>query len=444
MPETKISEELAAAQSRVTNLRGRARDLLLPQHGLLPEAFEEWHTTVEELRVAEEEMRAQNEELMRTRRRVEAEKQRYQDLFEFAPDGYVVTTLDGKILEANHAASVLLNIAPRFLKNRPLAGSVYEEDLRDFHTRLAALRQNPLAAGRQEWTLRLRRRKIGPFYAALTVSPVTALPHEPATLRWLVRDITERRHAEEERRIAETPQRALLRTIPPDTYPQLTIETLYRAASEEAQVGGDFFNVFTLSEGQIALVVGDVSGKGLVAEMTAQVKYGLRVLLRDARQPGLALARLNDFLCEAQSQGDWGSDHLVALTLAIVNPETGETLITAAGSEPLLWRASGDWEPAFSEGVILGVQPGLIYAESRVTLAPGDTLLIVTDGITEARRAGALLGMDGLRQMIAEQAQTGGTLRELGQRILDGVHSYVGGALRDDACLLLTRRRVVF
>ena len=196
----KVSEELVAAQARAASLHQQA-GAFLSAHGLLPSALEELQTAVEELRVAEEEMRAQNEELILTRQRVEAERHRYQDLFEFAPDGYLVTTLEGKILESNRAISLLLNIAPRFLKNRPLAGSVYEEDLRDFHSRMAALiaaQKNGQAAGMQEWTVRLRRRKVGPFHAALTVAPSAFRSGQPATLRWIVRDITERRQAEQE------------------------------------------------------------------------------------------------------------------------------------------------------------------------------------------------------------------------------------------------------
>ena len=107
--------------------------------GLLPQAMEELQLSVEELRVAEEEMRVQNEELSRSRLRLEAERQRYQDLFEFAPDGYLVTDLEGVILEANRAAARLLNISPRFLRKRGLGTLIASHDLSEFQTRLLGL-----------------------------------------------------------------------------------------------------------------------------------------------------------------------------------------------------------------------------------------------------------------------------------------------------------------
>ncbi len=87
----------------------------LMEPDLLPDALDELQTSLEELQVAEEELRQQNEELASARAEVEVERHRYQDLFEFAPDGYLVTDLLGVIQEANRAAGLLLNIG----QNRP-------------------------------------------------------------------------------------------------------------------------------------------------------------------------------------------------------------------------------------------------------------------------------------------------------------------------------------
>src|SRR5215217_1388999 len=113
------SDEMVKLLLRTDDLmrRGDSPD---PHENLLPEALEELQTTLEELRVADEELRQQNEELMETRLEIERERQRYYDLFDFAPDAYLVTDANGTIQEANRAAAVLLNVKQRFLIGKPI------------------------------------------------------------------------------------------------------------------------------------------------------------------------------------------------------------------------------------------------------------------------------------------------------------------------------------
>jgi len=549
--------------------------------GLLPQALEELQLSLEELRVAEEEMRVQNEELSRGRLRLEAERQRYQDLFDFAPDGYLVTTLDGTIVEANRAASRMLGISPRFLKKRSLGTVIAPPDLAEFQPRLKALTLSGDGTF-PEWVVQMRRRPTGRFAAAVTAARFQGVLGEQPTLRWLIRDISERMEAEEaraslaraeasraeaeevqrrtaeilaivtdmyialdadwrfvsmnasaarvmqeagidpaaltglvlweafptslghefeaetvqavqagqkvefetfseqlgrwfqvrvfpapdgvalystditerreaeaalkagyerERRIAETLQQILLHTPSPEANTNLAIETFYEAASTEAAIGGDFSDVFTYDGGKVALVVGDISGKGLgAATLIAEVKYALRAILREHGSPKLALARLNDFVCEAQKQGDFGSDNLVVLSLAVFDPKTGDLSCLTAGGEPmLLLRAGGTAEAIGTNGLLLGVQRSTVYDASAARLEPGDTLLIVTDGLTEARRGSQFFEFESL-QAQAVQLLPGETLRGFGQSVIDSVRDWSGGAFQDDVCLLLARR----
>lgn len=100
-------------------------------------------------------------------------------------------------------------------------------------------------------------------------------------------------------RIAETLQRSMLLAPPAGKFPGVLVETCYMAALNEAGVGGDFFDAFALAGGKGALVVGDVSGKGLAAAgRTAEVKYALRAFLHGFPKPEIALGHLNDFICE--------------------------------------------------------------------------------------------------------------------------------------------------
>jgi len=159
-----------------------------------PEALEELQVALEELRVAEEELRAQNEELRSARAQVEAERQRYHDLFEFAPDGYLVTDNTGIIREANRAAATLLNVSQQYLLGKPLINFIPYEERRIFRAKLTQLHQ---VDWMQEWEINLRPRDSKAFDAALTVSTVRDWQGNSAGWRWLLRDITARKQAEE-------------------------------------------------------------------------------------------------------------------------------------------------------------------------------------------------------------------------------------------------------
>ena len=120
-----------------------------------------------------------------------------------------------------------------------------------------------------------------------------------------IRDITERKKLEailaaaaaKNERIAETLQRSMLLVSPAGMFPGIEVQTFYAAALNEAEVGGDFFDAFALNAEMVALVVGDVSGKGLAAAgRTSEVKYALRGFLHEHNSPKTALARLNEFI----------------------------------------------------------------------------------------------------------------------------------------------------
>ena len=106
-------------------------------------AVEDYQAALEEIQVAEEELRQQNEELIRTRNDLETERHRYQELFEFAPDAYLVTDARGRILEANLAANRLFNVPPPFLVKKPLFLFIASEDRQQVHDLLHSLDRRP-------------------------------------------------------------------------------------------------------------------------------------------------------------------------------------------------------------------------------------------------------------------------------------------------------------
>jgi PAS domain S-box-containing protein len=185
---------LDTLRQRVDALQRRTAAGPAQAESYLRDAIEELHTSLEELQAADEEIRQQNEDLAGAYLAVEAERQRYEELFEFAPDGYLVTDVDGNIREANRAAAALLGVSQDYLVGKPLTVFVAPEALRAFRARLAeAAQQRP---GRL-WDTRLQRRGSGPFDAALSVAPVQPAPGKVSGLRWLLRDISERKQLQE-------------------------------------------------------------------------------------------------------------------------------------------------------------------------------------------------------------------------------------------------------
>ncbi len=126
----------------------------------------ELQVALEELQVVEEELREQNEELAVARELVELERQRYQDLFEFAPDGYLVTDSAGIIQEANRAAAILLAVRQKYLVNKPLILFIAHQDRQTFTNRLKNWQQV------EEWEVYLKPRGGKPFPASIRVTAI--------------------------------------------------------------------------------------------------------------------------------------------------------------------------------------------------------------------------------------------------------------------------------
>lgn len=273
------------------------------------------------------------------------------------------------------------------------------------------------------------------------------------------RDVSERRSADvrlqeslrqlrdslrREQTIAATLQRAMLQLPPPDAFPGMSIGTVYEPAHLEGdgdtlEVGGDFLDAFPLSESQVALVVGDVSGKGLVAAArTAEVLYTLRGLLREHDAPAVALMRLNHILCESQHLG--GMDEgFICVALAVVDTARRTVAFSTAGAEPpLIVRAGGGAEEIALQGTPLAVTAKAEYQVVEVALNVRDRIVMVTDGITEARRGREFLGYDGLLRL-AREASARESAQQVAQTILSEAKTFAGGLLRDDACILVAR-----
>jgi PAS domain S-box-containing protein len=151
--------------------------------------------TIEELRVAEEELRQQNKELVITRELAEQDRQRYQDLFDFAPDGYVVTDANGVIQEANRAISTLTALDSRYLVNTPLEVYISVPDRPAFRNLLYELNQQPGVQKLRTDELNLQHSRGNPIPVAITGAVILNSQADIVGVRWLIQDITKRKQS---------------------------------------------------------------------------------------------------------------------------------------------------------------------------------------------------------------------------------------------------------
>jgi PAS domain S-box-containing protein len=239
----------------------------------------------------------------------------------------------------------------------------------------------------------------------------------------------------ERTRIARTLQRALL----PESLAEIAgveVQTLYSAAGELNEVGGDFYDVFDYDEDRTMLVIGDVCGKGpRAAGVTALARHTLRAAAINGRSPTEMLETLHQALLRQSPGADMCTVCLIALTRG--QPEVRLTIALAGHPPPLLIAPRGDVQQVGHSGTILGVVDPLSIAESEIALGAGETLLLYTDGVTEAGRPDRLLGEQGLLDLCT--AAPGLTLEEFLEHIEQAALDRAQGHLRDDIALLALR-----
>ncbi len=155
------------------------------QAGELDQGYQEAQQLIEELQITEESLHQQNGELIAAYKRVEQKRRHYQDLFEFAPDGYLVTDANGVIQEANRAAAGLLGVTQAQLIDRPLIHFIARTDLKTFYERLTHLQSI------QNWKINLQDASSKEVLTLITMMTVKDDAAEVAERRWLIRDIRE-------------------------------------------------------------------------------------------------------------------------------------------------------------------------------------------------------------------------------------------------------------
>ncbi len=242
---------------------------------------------------------------------------------------------------------------------------------------------------------------------------------------------------EERDHVARTLQRSLLPGALPDV-PGVDLAGRYVAAGEGNEVGGDFYDCFDTGGGDWALVIGDVCGKGAeAATLTALARYTLRAAAQHTRRPQTVLLELNEALLRQQL-----GYRFCTVLYASLTPREGRVEVRlATGGHPLPWvlRASGEVETAGSPGSLLGILDDPEISEHAFELGPGDALVLVTDGVTEATAADRATGPGRLAALLAGHAgEDAAAIAEAVER--DALESQ-GGAVRDDVAVLVARAR---
>jgi PAS domain S-box-containing protein len=249
----------------------------------------------------------------------------------------------------------------------------------------------------------------------------------------VMQDISERKAIEEhERTIAEMLQDSLAPAIPSELN-GLSVASIYVPALEEARVGGDFLDVFSLDDRRVAITIGDVSGKGLeAAQMVAMIKFYLRgYAYEHPDDPDVVMNELARALLIDKTE-----DKFVTVFYGVVDTENHTVSYASAGHEPpILLRESGLMEDLMPTGVASGVIDTL-YSIQDAALRPTDHIVLYTDGATEARSPdGNMLGIDGLKSIVADAH--GSAAGEIVEAIYSGVTEFAGGKSADDFTLLV-------
>ena len=237
---------------------------------------------------------------------------------------------------------------------------------------------------------------------------------------------------ERESHIADVLQRSLLTGVQ-TRVGRFEIEHIYEPATRQAMVGGDFYDVIGLGEGRVGLAIGDVSGKGLEAAVhTAMVKYTLRAYVRQRKSPAEALRLLNEAVADLTA-----SDTFITMFYGELDTETGELVYANAGHEPPLYAFEGTYRELSSTGPALGMGIDLPYDEARLSLQPGSVLLLYTDGVSEARRDGEVLGSQRIGEILL--SCNAAVSAEVATCVYNKATEFAQGRLTDAAAILAVR-----
>lgn len=388
----------------------------------------------------ESEERARELEMLRDE--AERRKAEIESFIYSTTDGVMLFDAEGRVLLVNDAGkSILGAVSSGSIFGWAAAWQRYTLDGRPMNVEESA----PMRALRGETVKDARYKLVSSFGRELALG-ISATPVRDSAGRVIgvvsiFRDISaevdvQRQRQElfeREHNIAQMLQQAL---IPPqleyDTE-GVKIAVRYQPALKEAEVGGDFYDVFKLGNGRIGILVGDVAGKGLSAAIrVAAARYAVRSYAYLDSSPGVVMTLVNELLCRDEP----GGEALMTAVYAVIDTSDSTVTYASGGHEPpLMRRADGQIEELAQGGRALGVDGGYTYVEASRKVSVGETLVIVTDGIIEARSGNVLFGPEGVQEFLKSHREMSPS--QTATALLEAATKYAGGSLQDAAAIVV-------
>lgn len=269
----------------------------------------------------------------------------------------------------------------------------------------------------------------------------------PAELRRAVEQFVDRAgraihaaHRFEQQKVASSDLLSTLRPPALPVVPSIRMAAIYRPADGPVDVGGDFYDVHQQTDGSTLFVLGDVCGNGAeAAALSGRVRHALAALRLVENDP-LRLVRLLN-----QSMLGAGNNKFATLVVASATRRGGGSLVLRLSSgghpAPLVLRRDGTVDVVAVPGMLVGIMAQARFGENTLELGPQDTVVLYTDGITEARGGSGsgsgdeeLFGQERLRAVLTGCA--GLPVERIAERVDEAVQRWSGGDSRDDIALL--------
>jgi sigma-B regulation protein RsbU (phosphoserine phosphatase) len=370
-----------------------------------------------------------------------------EELYDRAPCGYLTTAPDGTIVKVNQTFLTWTGYGRDDLVGRRCLSDLLTPGGRIYHeTHYAPMLQ--MQGSVREIALEIVTAEGKRIPALMNSVLERDSTGAPVLVRTAIFDATERRRYEQEllkakeraeeserkaRVLAQTLQQTLIPPEPPDI-PGLEVFAAYRPAGKGDEVGGDFYDVFQIGTDDWVFAVGDVRGKGVeAAVVTALARYTIRAGAVRHDDPSQVLNLLNDVLLRHQS------DRFCTAALVRLRRRKGSWVasVSCGGHPlPLLVRPGLPPEAVGRPGVLLGEFEAPPLHDREVALEPGETLVLYTDGVTEARSGSNFYGEERLEELLSGRGDTARGTTEL---ILENVLEFQSGFPSDDIVVISLR-----